>query len=90
MIIENNPIELEALDAFKRGATEEARRLEAEFVRQFREAFEKKDHCSCQEPCRWHGKCKECVAIHRAHQDHLPNCFEDIKKNKWNRQIEEE
>lgn len=90
MIIEKNPIELEALEAFKRGDAEEARRLEAEFVRQFREAFEKGGHCSCQEPCRWHGMCRECVAIHRAHQDHLPNCFEDIKKNAWNRESEEE
>lgn len=83
MIIENNPIELEALEAFKNGDIKEARNLEAEFVRQFREAFEKGGHCSCQESCRWHGKCRECVAIHRAHGDHLPNCFSKRKKNQW-------
>ena len=85
MKIENHPIEIEALEAFKRGDIEEARKLEGEFVRQFREAYAEKDHCSCQEPCRWHGNCKECVAIHRAHQDHLPSCFEQIKVNPWNR-----
>lgn len=84
MIIENNPIELAALDAFERGDLKEARRLEAEFVRQFREAYENSDHCSCREACRWHGKCKECVAIHRAHGDHLPNCFGNSGKNRWN------
>lgn len=83
MKIENHPIEIEALEAFKRGDIEEARKLEGEFVRQFREAYAEKDHCSCQEPCRWHGNCKECVAIHRAHQDHLPHCFEKLKVNPW-------
>lgn len=84
MKIENNPIEVEALEAFKRGDIEEARKLEGEFVRQFRQAYEKGGHCPCQEPCRWHGQCKECVAIHRAHQDHLPNCFGESNKNSWN------
>ncbi len=84
MIIENNPIELEALEAFKRGDTEEARRLEKEFVTQFREAFAEGGHCSCEELCRWHGMCRECVAIHRAHQDHLPNCLKQVKTNEWN------
>lgn len=83
MKIENNPIEVEALEAFKRGETEKARSIEAEFVRQFREAFADGGHCTCEEPCRWHGQCKECVAIHRAHQDHLPNCFTEIKTNSW-------
>lgn len=32
MIIENNPIELKALEAFRKGDIEEARQLEAEFV----------------------------------------------------------
>lgn len=85
MIIENNPIELKALEAFRKGDIEEARRLEAEFVSQFRQAYDRADHCPCCEPCRWHGKCKECVAIHRAHRDHLPNCFTSFTKNEWNR-----
>ncbi len=84
MKIENNPIEIEALRLFEEGKTEEARATEAEFVKQFREAYPSGGaHCTCEEPCRWHGMCKECVAIHRAHQDHLPNCLKPIKTNEW-------
>ncbi len=36
------------------------------------------DHCSCPEKCPHHGKCEECVIIHRAHRDHLPYCFWDM------------
>ncbi|MBR3756250.1 MAG: LPS biosynthesis protein [Firmicutes bacterium] len=83
MKIERNPIEVAAMKAFNEGDFEAGRRLEGEFVRQFREAYAEADHCSCEEPCRWHGNCKECVAIHRAHQDHLPHCFEKLKVNPW-------
>ena len=85
MKIEGNPIEVAAMKAFNDGDIKEGRRLEGEFVRLFREAYTQTgaDHCSCEEPCRWHGNCKACVAIHRAHQDHLPHCFEKIKVNPW-------
>lgn len=52
--------------------------IQEEFVAEFREEYQSKDHCSCKKPCRYHGKCKECVAIHRAHQEHLPNCFQPM------------
>lgn len=29
-----------------------------------------------------HGNCKECVAIHRAHQEHVPNCMRAMINNK--------
>jgi hypothetical protein len=33
--------------------------------------------CPCPKVrCEWHGKCKECVAIHRYHKDHLPECMQ--------------
>ena len=41
-----------------------------------------KDHCPCQKACRYHGNCKECVAIHRAHQEHVPNCMRLMINNK--------
>ena len=44
-------------------------RLQEEFAAEFREEYKEKDHCSCQKACRYHGNCKECVAIHRAHQE---------------------
>ena len=85
MIIENNPIEVRAMQAYKEGDIDTAHELEAEFVRLFQEAFPVgTDHCSCEEPCRWHGMCRECVAIHRAHGDHLPNCLKEEKVNPWN------
>ena len=50
--------------------------------RAFREAYQDKDHCPCQKACRYHGNCKECVAIHRAHQEHVPNCMRPILNSK--------
>lgn len=36
------------------------------------------DYCSCPEDCPHHGKCWECVLIHRGHRDHLPYCMWDM------------
>jgi len=28
--------------------------------------------CTCtQTLCEWHGRCKECVVLHRYHKDHV-------------------
>ncbi len=35
--------------------------------------------CTCPNTlCDWHGKCKECVALHRYHNDHVPVCLQPI------------
>lgn len=35
--------------------------------------------CTCpQTLCVWHGRCRECVAIHRYHKDHVPECFQSF------------
>ncbi len=35
--------------------------------------------CTCPNTlCGWHGKCKECVALHRHHGDHVPACLQPI------------
>jgi hypothetical protein len=35
--------------------------------------------CTCPNTlCDWHGKCKECVALHRYHNDHVPFCLQPI------------
>ncbi len=47
----------------------------ADMMGAFRTEYAEKDHCPCQKACRYHGNCKECVAIHRAHQEHVPNCM---------------
>lgn len=82
MKIDNNPKEIEAMQAFHRGDRQEGLRLQEEFASAFREAYKEKDHCPCQKACRYHGNCKECVAIHRAHQEHVPNCMRPLINNK--------
>ena len=78
MLIEGNQKELEAMEQFHKGNRREGLRLQEEFVSAFREEYQEKDHCSCKKACRYHGNCKECVAIHRAHQEHVPNCMRPI------------
>jgi len=39
--------------------------------------------CPCPNPlCDWHGKCKECVALHRHYNDHVPVCLQPIISDK--------
>jgi len=39
--------------------------------------------CSCPNTlCDWHGNCKECVALHRYHNDHVPVCLQSIINDK--------
>lgn len=39
--------------------------------------------CTCPNTlCDWHGKCKECVAIHRHHGEHIPVCLQPIINDK--------
>ncbi len=32
--------------------------------------------------CEWHGRCRECVALHRYHKDHVPACFQSFINDK--------
>ena len=76
MVIDNNEKERYAVTLFRAGDRDGAMKIQDEFVAEFRAYCDaKNDHCSCKRACKFHGKCKECVAIHRAHMDHLPNCF---------------
>lgn len=75
MIIDGHPKEKEAMKEFHRGNRTEGLKIQDEFIKDLRDAMKTQDHCSCKKACKFHGKCIECVAIHRAHQDHLPNCF---------------
>jgi hypothetical protein len=35
--------------------------------------------CPCvQLKCEWHGRCFECVMIHRAQKNHVPECLQDM------------
>lgn len=72
-MIDDNPAELEAMALFKKGESNKARKIQAAFLKEVLESGE--DHCTCTVPCRLHGRCVECVIVHRGHGDHLPNCF---------------
>ena len=82
MIIEHNPKELAAMEEFHKGNRQKGLELQEEFAAAFREEYKEKDHCPCQKACRYHGNCKECVAIHLAHQEHVPNCMRPILNQK--------
>lgn len=82
MIIEGNQKEIEAMKRLHMGKRQEGLRLQEEFASAFRKEYADKDHCPCKKACRYHGNCKECVAIHRAHQEHVPNCMRPILNKK--------
>jgi len=74
-VIDDNSEYREVMEAYRSGDFERARQMDKAFVDR---ALQERDHCPCKEPCRWHGKCKECVIMHRGHQDHLPKCMQPI------------
>jgi hypothetical protein len=82
MIIDGNQKEKAAMQAFNMGNKVEGQRLQDEFVAELLESIKTEDHCSCSVQCKYHGKCLECVAIHRAHREHLPCCFWDMVNDK--------
>ena len=82
MIIDGNQIEKDAMKEFHKGNREEGLRIQEEFVSAFREEYKSKDHCPCNEACVYHGNCKECVTIHRAHQEHVPYCMRPLVNSK--------
>lgn len=82
MKIQGNEKEIAAMKEFHKGNRAEGLRLQEEFVSQFRMEYAEKDHCPCKKACRYHGNCKECVAIHRAHGEHVPNCMRPIINEK--------
>lgn len=82
MIIEGNEIEKRAMKEFHLGNRKEGLRIQEEFAQAFRKEYADKDHCPCTKVCRYHGNCKECVAIHRAHQEHVPNCMRPVINKK--------
>jgi hypothetical protein len=83
MNIDKNQIECDAMEAFKEGNRVLGHKLQDQFVKLVRESLDTEDHCNCtNRSCKYHGKCLECVAIHRAHQDHLPYCMQDMLNQK--------
>lgn len=78
MQIDNNEKEIQAMALFKAGRKEEGSALQQEFLNEFHEEYAHKDHCPCKNACRRHGNCKDCIAIHRAHAEHVPVCLQPM------------
>jgi hypothetical protein len=56
-----------------------------ELVQQLRAIVQDPENLKCTCPktkCEWHGKCLECVALHRYHKDHMPNCLQQVFNDK--------
>lgn len=82
MKIDGNEIEKAAMKEFHKGNRTEGLRIQEEFASKFRKEYADKDHCPCTKACRYHGNCKECVAIHRAHGEHVPACMRNLINEK--------
>lgn len=82
MKIDGNEIEKAAMKEFHRGNRAQGLRIQEEFASQFRKEYADRDHCPCTKACRYHGNCKECVAIHRAHGEHVPSCMRTLINEK--------
>lgn len=79
-MVDNHELERRAMELFKRGDAAAARRLQEQFLQEVMASGE--DLCSCPAECDYHGRCFECVMIHRGHGDHLPYCLQDIVSEK--------
>jgi len=81
-MIDDHEMEQRAMALFRQGKREEASRLQDEFLQTVLASGE--DHCSCPAACKFHGKCVECVIVHRGHGDHLPHCFQSMVNRRIN------
>jgi aldehyde:ferredoxin oxidoreductase len=75
-MIDNNDLEMKAMELFKAEKYDEAFALQNQFLEEVLSS--KVDHCSCPVACVHHGNCVECVILHRGHADHLPNCMHQM------------
>jgi len=75
-MVDNHELEKEAMKCFLSGEIRRAQQLQTEFLNEVKDSGE--DYCSCKERCRYHGKCVDCVILHRGHGEHLPACFQDM------------
>ncbi len=67
---------------FHKGNRAEGLRLQEEFASNFERICRQETTAHVKKPVRYHGNCKECVAIHRAHQEHVPNCMRPMINKK--------
>ena len=81
-MVDDHEVERKAMALFRSGDGATASKLQDDFLSEIMASGE--DLCSCPHACKFHGKCVECVMIHRGHGDHLPHCFREMV----NRRIE--
>ena len=81
-MVDDHDLEKRAMELFRSGDSTKARQLQEQFLADFLASGQ--DHCTCPGNFKHHGKCVECVIIHRGHADHLPHCFRSMV----NRRIE--
>ena len=83
MIIDNNETEKRAMKEFHLGNRKEGLKIQEEFASAFHTGLLSiRITAPAQKHAGSHGNCKECVAIHRAHQEHVPNCMRPIINKK--------
>ncbi len=75
-MVDSHDLEIRAMELFRRGEPEKASRLQDQFLEEVMGSGE--DLCPCPGNCKYHGRCVECVMIHRGHGDHLPHCFREM------------
>ena len=81
MTVDDNPMEIRAMELFKQGESARASKLQDEFHAEIRQSG--LDHCNCPAACKFHGQCVECVTVHRGHGDHLPHCLQNMVNRKF-------
>jgi len=75
-MVDNHETEIKAMALFRKGESKKASQVQDEFLEEVKRSGI--DHCTCPSSCKFHGKCVECVMIHRGHGDHLPHCFREM------------
>lgn len=61
---------------------------DSEYLKRVEEVLEtvrsgKREPCPCVvKTCEWHGKCFECVMIHRLLRNHVPECLRPLLDDK--------
>ena len=64
------------MELFRQGESARASKLQDEFLAEIKQSG--LDHCTCPATCKFHGKCVECVTLHRGHGDRLPHCLQNM------------
>ena len=75
-MVDDHDLERRAMELFRSGEAKRASQLQEKFLQEIMSSGE--DLCSCPGNCKYHGRCVECVMIHRGHADHLPHCFRSM------------